>query len=184
MLWSGDLLISILSIFDNILVTYGVVFRTTLHTNHKKPEAHLGVIWQLQYNPWTVWNLQQQRANRWRVWRRDRGGGMRGSGRTRLRCRRLRPARSPVSTGPRPLHLFSQLCRQGLQDGAIDLGQRRDAFKICGPSFCESVLSVQLLTCEGDGTSMLRLSCSRGCFGVCLKACRSLLVPGTGSGED
>lgn len=41
----------------------------------------------------------------------------------------------------------------------------------------------QLFTCEGDGTSMLRLSCSRVCFGVCLNTCRSLLVPGTGSGE-
>lgn len=50
------------------------------------------------------------------------------------------------------------------------------------------ILSVQpvheILTCEGEGTSMLRLSCSRVCFGVCLHACRSLLVPGTGSGED
>lgn len=41
-----------------------------------------------------------------------------------------------------------------------------------------------VLTCEGEGTSILKLRRVRECFGVCLHAGCSLLVPGTGSAGD
>lgn len=42
---------------------------------------------------------------------------------------------------------------------------------------------LQILTCEGEGTSMLQLRCFRVCLGVCLQDWWLLLVPGTGSGD-
>lgn len=41
-----------------------------------------------------------------------------------------------------------------------------------------------VLTCEGEGTSILKLRRVRECFGVCLHTGCSLLVPGTGSEGD
>lgn len=43
---------------------------------------------------------------------------------------------------------------------------------------------LQVLTCDGEGISILKLRRARECFGVCLHVCWSLLVPGTGSGGD
>lgn len=42
---------------------------------------------------------------------------------------------------------------------------------------------LRILTCEGEGTSMLQLRRARECLGVCLQNWWPLLVPGTGSGD-
>lgn len=97
----------------------------------------------------------------------------------------------PVSVSPRLLNLLSELCRQSLQHGPIHLEQHKKKHivenNLIGRLLCCCSVKhnfLPILTCDGEGISILKLRRARECFGVFLHACWSRLVPGTGSGGD
>lgn len=176
----GLVLVSILSIFANVLVTFGVVSTSSTIKSQKLTWEKFGSssmipglfgICSSNVPTGGVYGAGTEVVGRGGVVGQDSGAADCGLLALQSRLVHDRSTCSLSSVGS-----ASRTERSTLDDVKMHLKSK--AFNPSVGPFR------QLLTCEGDGTSMLRLSCSRGCFGVCLNACTSLLVPGTGSGED